>query len=809
MIDVKRTCIIDIETNNLLSRMVDYTSMPYKLRRDAQLWCIVIRNAFTDESVVLDGDLLTREYLESVLADYDCIVAHNGIKFDFPVLKLFGLLDYTIGYLDESDTLFGRDVMFLDTLILSRILNPDRYLGHSLDSWGERVGNHKSDFRGEMIAKGYITKDDPKGFEFSFYSEEMKVYCIQDTSANRSTLFKLFEEMEGYGGWARPLKMEHKLADLAVRRETLGFYFDKVLALELLKDLTEKMTAIEDSILPILPPKRLGKTALKEFIPPKNQIVKNGKKLSANTIKFADRIGAILIEDVPKDIITDKPIEGKVVFSMLYKGKSYTLPHTDPLEVFSPATLKDLDHIKMFLIDLGWVPLEWRERDLTKDAKKQNLSFDKRVAALNRWFSDTMEGKYKKQRLEILGLNPVVVLETLTNRLRENKPVRVPTSPTLRVGVEKELCPNLSKMGDKAKFAADYALYLTYKHRKSSIAGGDIEDMDFDEETPNTGYLSMYRDEDGRVPTPAIEIGASTSRYRHIGIANIPRATSVYGKEMRSLFGCGAGAVQFGYDFASLEARVMGHYVLKYTDGQSLADMMLAEKPNDIHSVNALKLNIPRSDAKSLTYGILYGAQPAKISKMLAVSMERAQEIYNDFWDAVPALKELKAKVEQFWEMHGKKYIPGIDGRKINIRSKHSILNALFQSTGVIAAKYVNILSMQKLEKLGHCIDPFIGVPSVCEMIAYHDECQLYSQKQNIIFKTFTSKDEAKQFVKEWDPIGGQLSAISEGKSWYVALPNDISRSIEESILDTEKLLKFNVPLGYEWIVHTNWYGCH
>lgn len=59
--------------------------------------------------------------------------------------------------------------------------------------------------------------------------------------------------------------------------------------------------------------------------------------------------------------------------------------------------------------------------------------------------------------------------------------------------------------------------------------------MDFDLEEPASGFLSMYREEDGRVPTPAIEIGASTNRYRHIGVCNVARATSIYGKELRSL----------------------------------------------------------------------------------------------------------------------------------------------------------------------------------------------------------------------------------------------------------------------------------
>ena len=74
-------------------------------------------------------------------------------------------------------------------------------------------------------------------------------------------------------------------------------------------------------------------------------------------------------------------------------------------------------------------------------------------------------------------------------------------------------------------------------------------------------------------------------------------------------------------------------------------------------------------------------------------------------------------------------------------------------------------------------------------------------------FKTFETKAEAKEFVKSWE--GTQLSAISEGNTWYVTLPNDISVSIEKAITTTQELLKLNVSLGYEWIVHKNWYGCH
>jgi hypothetical protein len=791
--DANKAVVIDIESSDLLSNMIDYSSFPYKLLPTANLWCVVIKNVGTGEIKTAVKEQITKEWFKESLQGVTHILAHNGIKFDFIVLKLFGVFDYSVGYFNESDTVFGNPVTFLDTLIISRLLNPDRFGGHSLDSWGERVGNHKTDFRGVCVEKGYIEKTDLPGTEFRKYVPEMLEYCIQDTEVNRLMFSILLNELAGYNKWHSSIKIEHKLADLAVRRETLGFYFDKELAINLLEDLTQKMQDLTNKVNPLLPRKLMTQAEIKTYTLPKKQFSIKGEP-TAGLLKKLVTLDAHLSQD-------------DLGYFCVYKDKLIRLPHLEPLETHVDASIDNLDHVKMYLIYLGWVPTEWRERDLTKDSKKQNISYEKRVAALDRWMKETLEGKYKKERLDIVGLSEATVYDVLLRRLEEDKPVRVPTSPCVRVGVEKDLCPNLVKLGDKVSFANDFSLYLTYKHRKNSIAGGGIEDMDFDLDTPNTGFLAMYREVDSRIPTPAIEIGASTSRYRHIGVCNIARASSIYGKDMRSLFGCGPGFLQFGYDFSSLEARINGHYVLKYKDGDELAKAMLAEKPNDIHSVNARKLGIPRSDAKSLTYGILYGAQPAKVSKMLGVPLDRAKEIYNEFWDAVPALKELKSNVENYWEGTGKQFIPGIDGRKINIRSKHSILNALFQSAGVICAKYVNVRSMEILERQGYCIDPFLGVPDVCEMIAYHDECQLLTKPNLIKFQTFETEELANEFVSSWE--GSQLSAVAHGNSWYVALPNDISFAIDTAIKETGELLKLNVPLGFEWIVHKNWYGCH
>ena len=796
-----KAIVLDLESNDLLSEMLDFSSFPYKLKPDAKLWCVVLRDAYTNEVLAEEKENITKEWLQKSLEGCTHLIGHNVLKFDFLVLKLFGVLDYTVGYLDEEDTLFGKPVTLVDTLIVSRLLNPDRFGGHSLESWGERTGASKMDFRGELIKRGIIPKDSPKGFEFKNYTPIMLTYCLQDTEVNKNTFFYLLEEIGDYKGWKQAIKMENKLADLAIRRESFGFWFDKDLAIKCVEDLTQKMEELQNKVNPLLPPKPMGKTELGNFTPPNTQFLKSGKP-STHIIKFAERIGGKIMENEDEKYFIE------------YEGSSYELPFHLPLKTHVEADISNLDHVKSTLIDVhGWIPTDWAIRDFTKDSKKVSLSYEKRVTAFERWVKETTEGKYTKLRLEIAFKDHRAkdldsLIENVKEKLKEDYPVKLPTSPRIRVGIEKELCPNLTALGEKVEFANAFALFLTYKHRKSSIAGGDLEDVDYDNEYPNTGFLSMYREEDGRVSTPAIEIGASSCRYRHIGIANIARSSSIYGKEMRSLFGAGKDGVQLGFDFASLEARIQGHYCWKYTDGQELAKTLLAEKPYDIHTVTGEKLGIPRSDAKSVNYMLIYGGKIPKVQAMLNVDKTRATEIFNGFWDSVPALKELKQAVTKHWQDNDKKYITGIDGRKITTRSEHSLLNSAFQSSGVIAAKYVTVIMMQELEKKRYNIDPFVAKPDVCSMIEYHDECQLFLTKNIPTFKTFTCEEEAKKFVESWQGEG-QLSAISEGKVWYVCTPNDVSLAIEKAIKETEKVLKLNVELGYEWIVSNTWYGCH
>lgn len=156
-----------------------------------------------------------------------------------------------------------------------------------------------------------------------------------------------------------------------------------------------------------------------------------------------------------------------------------------------------------------------------------------------------------------------------------------------------------------------------------------------------------------------------------------------------------------------------------------MAEELLLEKPHDLHTKRSKMLGISRDDAKGVNYGVLYGAQAAKVAKMLKVPMDKAQEIFQGFWDSSPPLKELKTNLEKHWEANDKKYILGIDGRRLFARSQHSLVNLLFQGAGSIAVKYTTVLIAQRLEELGLLGNIFEdsleeSLEKIYQMIIYH-----------------------------------------------------------------------------------------
>lgn len=619
----------DIESNNLLNdESVDYLASPYRLKDSFAMHCIVCESHDTGEIIAFhDGDKYLfdgRPYVETDgkyeyrLEEYEHleythfplkdfpdfvngtgkfkgnsnykitkVVGHNIINFDLLAIKLFFKLNYSIKY----NTWGNSNIEICDTMILSKTLNPDRFGGHSLAELSKKAGGDvKIDFR----------KNIPEAERFKTFAADMLYYCIYDNKANTAVFRYLMEEWGDYNKWSEPFNLEQRVADIITRQEHRGFAFNMKQAEDNIRDLDARMEACRLEAEPVLPPKPATKGYLKSFIPPKLQFKKNGEP-SSNMIKFAEKHSGELVQKE----------DGWWLFAL---GKEFKLPipAEEPIcDPTVPATLDDTTHIKNWLVGLGWSPSEYKDKDITLKSgtkiKKDEAQMEK---AIRDYVDQTLASNFCQDRCDHLECTPETLEWKLRDRIAKAKGrgVKVLTNPSFTKGQEKDICPNLEALGEKFPYATQIVQYLTYKHRRNSILGGGAdweEEEDYDK-----GYLAAVR-ADGRIPTPAATCDAATSRMKHRLVANIPRVTSLYGYEMRNLFGVEVPKYfQIGYDFDSLEAKIESHYTWRYDNpDHAYCNALLLEKPNDVHTMMAKHITdiigrkFERGPAKSVKYG--------------------------------------------------------------------------------------------------------------------------------------------------------------------------------------------------------------
>ena len=263
--------------------------------------------------------------------------------------------------------------------------------------------------------------------------------------------------------------------------------------------------------------------------------------------------------------------------------------------------------------------------------------------------------------------------------------------------------------------AKDLTRYLMVDKRLGQLANGD------------NAWLRHVKD-DGRIHAEYNPMGAITSRASHFNpnIAQVPALASTYGKECRELFYVPeTWGEELGADMAGLEGRCFSHYLAKY-DGGKYGEALLKSDPHwqvvlaigfvapgterDKH--NQLHTIVRESGAKRLFYAMLYGSGDEKAGRIILEACRQAlkagfPEVYKHFFgdDEAPApkvLKKIGAKakydviqgIEGFNELKAtikrlgySGYLPGLDGRRLPIRSDHAALNTLLQSAGAILCK--------------------------------------------------------------------------------------------------------------------------
>lgn len=654
----KRKIILDIEANNLLNNeSLDYRTTPYKLKDTFKMHCVVLLDRKTKEIFAFDDQITNKgwvfdgrpyqctigevtqrlenykpleythlhlddlpEFFESV----DSITGHNILDYDMLVLELWYGED--MYYEVEPDTLGGRPVQFVDTLMLSKTLNPDRFPGHSL----------------EELSKGEKFKYE-LGFET--YNPIMLYYCIRDVLANNRVLRDLGQEWNAWHKKGLPeinfteaLKLEKQVRYNVTRQSHYGFQFDKELAEWCVEDLDGKLRAIEEEVEPLLPNRPLNVGESKEFIPPKNQFKADGT-LSSHMEKFLEKHRAEITksreETIGKRVLKTLTIVQEVE---MY-GKKWELPLKvgAPIVKEAPMRLADQKEIKKYLIrEHGWEPSTWADKAINLDKQKRTVDEEELRARVDRYVEDTLGSEYEAARCEHLECKP----GTLKSKLMRDgakRTLKVITQPKFTKNQDKDLCDNLVALGERVSWVQKVVEWLTYRHRRNAILS----------DKKDTGWLNNPRlDVDGRINTPADTLGAASSRMTHRDIANIPKASSLYGEHMRALFGAGTG-VQIGADASSLEARIEAHcclrkaykdlerakkkgnnvglYEARLQEAKDYSVALLAEKPNSVHCVLARKLGISRDIAKNIRYACL----PVEDTRVLTVEgWKNYQDLY-------------------------------------------------------------------------------------------------------------------------------------------------------------------------------------
>jgi len=193
--------------------------------------------------------------------------------------------------------------------------------------------------------------------------------------------------------------------------------------------------------------------------------------------------------------------------------------------------------------------------------------------------------------------------------------------------------------------------------------------------------------EDGRVHGKVITNGTITGRMSHQApnMAQVPAVYSPYGKECRQLWVVDKGNKLVGVDASGLELRMLAHYM---NDKEYTNEII----NGDIHTANQMAAGLrSRDESKTFIYAFIYGAGSKKIGSIIGGSERDGERVKEKFLRATPSLRSLREKVDGVAKSN-RRWLKGLDGRKILIRHPHAALNSLLQGAGACVMKVALIL---------------------------------------------------------------------------------------------------------------------
>jgi hypothetical protein len=677
-----RRLVFDAETDGLLNQVTVCHCVAVRDYDTGQRW--VFRKNKREDTI---------HKLFALLDDAEEIWGHNIVAYDIPMLEIL------FGYQPQA--------RIRDTLILARLMFPDQkdkdfrlYEGgklegkligkHTLDSWGQRLGMYKGDYKAikEAIGleRGYLKdSEEMRLWVWGTWTQELEEYCINDVDVT-CLLVKMVESRD-----ASPdaVYVQHRLGDLMARQQDNGFPFDAPRAKILAGELVIEQGDLEAKLAISFPGR---------FIPKKRMdTAPIGRNVNGGD--FPDFWGTAEITfdsnlSASEAIAKQRGEMEELVPDRRWYGYPETKPKDalnfkDPLRArysagahFTPIVWQDFKptsrpQITDRLQELGWEP---EDEDYTEKGNvKANDVILRRIV----------------ERFPVAeDLADLLAIRKLMGQLADGKQawlkVYNPTSGCIHAYVNPcgavttratHAFPNLAQVpAVRKKKPRISALQPIVKptgiiRPNAVFKGGPVLVMHGGVRCDNWQTLDheeLKKDDDGNPVIEVIILGLKGG----------------WGYECRSLFTVYEGFKLVGSDLAGIELRCLAHEMAKY-DGGAYGQVLLE---GDIHSENQRLAGLDMRDtAKTFIYAFLYGAGDEKIGRIISPMSSPVQqakigkELKQKFLKNLPALNKVIRDIQR---QAGRKFLEGLDGRRLFVRSKHAALNTDLQGMGATIANW-------------------------------------------------------------------------------------------------------------------------
>jgi DNA polymerase I len=349
--------------------------------------------------------------------------------------------------------------------------------------------------------------------------------------------------------------------------------------------------------------------------------------------------------------------------------------------------------LKLNKFDQRSIDLEHKVQAIIAKQERNGFKLDE-VAGIT--LLTTLQNKLAVIENELQGIFPAKTIERVSEKT--GKPLKAKVE-VFNPGSRKQIGERLIEKGWKPSRYTETGQPI--------VDEGTLDGVDIPEAKAINEYLMLQKrvaqieswlkavGEDGRVHGKVITNGAVTGRMTHMSpnMAQVPNSGSPYGEDCRDLWIVEKGYKLVGIDAAGLELRMLAHYMKDDAYTNEVVS-------GDIHTANQKAAGLQtRNQAKTFIYAFLYGAGDAKIGQIVGAGAKEGQALKSRFLENTPSLEKLREDVSKIAKNKGT--LPGLDGRRVQVRSDHAALNSLLQSAGAIVMKQALVLLDAKLDKLG------------------------------------------------------------------------------------------------------------